>query len=247
MNKFTVGIIIFLLLGVGALAIFSPYIFNNNKVDYSSYDTAKIISGDENNGNIADHVRGKADSSVVFLEYADFQCSGCANMAPKIDKIFEGYGDRVAFIYRNYPIDGHQNARAAAAAVESAGLQGYYWQMSEQMFSTQADWFYTYDTEKRTNYYANLFTKVSEGKGDVEQFKKDLNSSSIQKKIDFDKNLGKKRDSVDATPTIIINGEKVDFTNSNTDKKAEAIITEKLDEALKNAGLETGSKAEDKK
>ena len=145
MNKFTVGAIAVILLAFGGLVVWSS-LNSDNKLNYDNYDTKSIIIGDDNNGNIGDHVRGKEDSKVVVVEYADLQCPGCATMMPKISKLHEQYGDRVAFVFRNFPIDGHQNARAASAAVESAGLQGYYWPMLETMYDNRNDWINVFDT-----------------------------------------------------------------------------------------------------
>lgn len=235
MNKFTVGAIAAVLLAFGGLVVWSSF-NSGNKVNYDGYDVSKAIAADENNGNIADHTRGKKDSKVVLVEYADLQCPGCATMMPKISKLYKKYGDRVLFIFRNYPINGHQNARAAAAAVESAGLQDYYWEMIETMYDNRADWINIFDTEKRTNIFVNYFQEVSKGKGDVEKFKNGLNDSNIQKKIDFDKNIGSKRDNVDATPSFHINGEKLDLDEAD---EIEELIESKLKEALKKAGLST--------
>ncbi len=236
MNKVTVGIIIALLLGLGGLAIWSSA--NNSKIDYSKYDSAKIIAADENNGNIGDHVRGKEDSPVVVVEYADLQCPGCATMMPKMSEIYEQYGDRVAFVFRSWPLSYHQNARSASAAAEAAGYQGYYWDMLETMYDYRDKWIDITDTVKRTNIYTDIFKEVSNGNGDVEKFKKDLDDASIKKKIDFDYGLGKERDHVSATPSIYVNGKLIDINNS--DEETSVLVKRGIDEALKAAGLATG-------
>lgn len=238
MNKFTIGAIIAVLLAFGGLVVWSS-INNSNSINLNGYDTTKAIAGDENNGNIGDHYRGKENAEVILVEYADLQCPGCATMMPKISALYEAYGDRVGFIFRSYPIEGHQNARSASAAVEAAGYQGFYWEMLESMYDNRADWISIFDTEKRTNVYSNIFKEVAGDKADVEKFKNDLNNSNIQKKVDFDKSLGRKRDKVSATPSIFINGEPVDIENSG-DKDVKDVIEDKLNDALKKAGLATG-------
>lgn len=237
MNKFTVGAIVAILLAFGGLVVWSS-INTGNRIDYDKYDTKHIIAGDENNGNIGDHVRGKEDSKVIVIEYADLQCPGCATMMPKMTKLHEQYGDRVTFIFRNYPIDGHQNARAASAAVESAGLQGYFWQMLETMYDNRNDWISVFDTEKRTNIFVGLFQDATDGKGDVEKFKSMLGDANVQKKIDFDKAIGKRRDNVDATPSIYVNGKSVDIA-----KAEDSAVENAINDALGEAGLEKGPKA----
>ena len=242
MNKTTIAIIIALLIGLGGLAIWTS-LNPDAKLNLNDYDTTKIIAADDNNGQIGDHYRGAEDAKVILVEYADLQCPGCATVMPKVSKLYKEYGDRVGFIFRNYPISGHQNARSASAAAEAAARQGFYWEMVESMYDNRADWISIFDTEKRTNIYADVFKKVAGDKADIDKFKSDLNDVNIQKKIDFDKSLGAKRDKVDATPTIIVNGEKVDI--GNTDDTAKA-IEEMINKKLKEAGIETGPKTEEK-
>ncbi len=237
MNKFTIGAIAAILLAFGGLVVWSS-LNTDNKINLDSYNTAKAIPADENNGNISDHYRGKENADIVVVEYADLQCPGCATMMPKMSKLYKQYGDRIGFIFRSYPIQGHQNARSASAAAEAAGYQGLFWEMIETMYDNRTDWINIFDTEKRTNVYTDLFKKIAGDKGDLEKFKNDLSDANIQKKIDFDKSIGTKRDKVSATPSVYINGEAIDI--DNTDEKVETIIEKKLNELLKNANLPTG-------
>ena len=233
MNKFTVGAIIAILIAFGGLFFFAS-LNSDNKIDYSKYDSHKIIEASEDNGNIADHVRGKADSKIVVVEYADLQCPGCASMMPKMSSLYEKYGDRVAFVFRNYNLSYHQNARAASAAAEAAGLQGFFWEMLETAYANQSDWEYITDTAKRTDAFVGLFEQASDGKGDAEKFRGDLTNPSVQKKIDFDIGLGKRVDKIDATPSIFVNGEAVTI-----DDDAKSQLTDKIDAVLREIEPET--------
>lgn len=237
MNKATIGIIIALLLGLGGLAVYTS-LNPSNSTNINSYDSTKIIAADDSNGNIADYVRGKEDSEVVVVEYADPQCPGCASMMPKMSKLYEEYGDRVAFVFRTYPMSYHQNARSAAAAAMSAGYQGFFWEMLETLYDNQSDWENIFDTEKRTNTFAVFFENIAGEKADIEKFKSDLSDTNIQKKIDFDKDLGKKIDKVSETPSIYVNGKKVSISKAEGDIKD--YIEKFINEALKEKGLETG-------
>jgi protein-disulfide isomerase len=231
MNKFTVAIIILILGAFGALIAFNVIRPNEEQgPDYSAIDTSKIIEAREENGNIADHVRGKADSSVVVVEYADFQCPGCASMVPHIETIYNQYKDQVAFVFRNFPISGHANARAASAAAEAAGRQGYFWEMYETLYTNRNSWVEK-TGESRTNTMAELFAGVAKD-GNVEQFRADLSDENITKKIDFDYTLGKEYDKVSATPSIYINGELVDITEVKTFDEVEKAVCDKIDAAL---------------
>jgi protein-disulfide isomerase len=60
---------------------------NSTKIDTSSIDANSIQAASKQNGNIAEHVFGKADSKVVLVEYGDFQCPGCGSAEPGVEKV----------------------------------------------------------------------------------------------------------------------------------------------------------------
>lgn len=212
MNKFTVVAVAVLILCFGGLVLWSMN-GRSGKMDLSKYDASVIIEADDNNGNIGDHVRGKADSKVIVVEYADMSCWGCTQMMPYMTKLYEEYGDRVAFVFRHFPIQSHQNSRSAAAAIESAGRQDYYWEMLEALYENRSDWLDATGQE-RTDAYVKIFKEIAPD-GSEEQLRLDMNDSSIDRKISFDYNLGKEKSDVDATPSIFVNGEKVDLSGKN--------------------------------
>lgn len=238
MNKFTVAIIVVILAAFGGLVGYSIYNKNNleKEPDLSSINTGSVIGELELNGHIADHVRGKADSKVVVVEYADYQCPGCASMAPHIDKIYEEYKDDVAFVFRNFPLKSHQNARAASAAAEAAGKQGYYWEMYETIYSNRTSWI-EQTGESRTNTFAELFAGVAKD-GNVEQFRSDLSDENILKKIDFDYSLGLNYDQVKATPSLYVNGTAVDVTTVETFDDVEDLLRKTIESELAKANGE---------
>ncbi|MBR3164030.1 thioredoxin domain-containing protein [Candidatus Saccharibacteria bacterium] len=227
MNKFTIGAIIAILACFGGLIAWSTMKSQDTKSNISEYSSKKLIAANEENGGIADRVRGSEDAKVLVVEYADFECSGCAAAAPKISQLYEQYQDRVQFVFRNYPLQYHQNARAAAAAAEAAGMQGKYWEMMESLYSNRADWIEESE-QTRTDAFAKIFKDIAEN-GDEEQFRADMGSENIKKKIDFDRDIGK-AEGVDATPTFYVNGEKVDFSSENGDVKT--LVEAKIKKAL---------------
>lgn len=212
MNKFTAVAIAIIILCFGGLIIWSI----NNKaehIDFSKYDANKVVEATDDNGLIGEHVRGKTDSKVIVLEYADMSCPGCASMMPRISKLYEEYGDRVAFIFRHFPLQAHQNSRSASAAVESAGYQDHYWEMLEALYSRRSDWLYA-TGQDRTNIYVKIFKEIAPD-GDEDKFRSDMNDPKIDKKISFDYNIGKDKSGVEATPAILINGKAIDMTDKD--------------------------------
>ncbi|HMQ96112.1 MAG TPA: thioredoxin domain-containing protein [Candidatus Saccharibacteria bacterium] len=182
------------------------FLSKGEKIDVSSIDAATVQGPSEKNGQIGDHVLGKADSKVLLFEYADYQCPGCAQSAPVIKQVAEKYKDKIGFVFRNFPIPSlHPNARAAAAAAEAAGLQNKYWEMHDVLFANQSAW-----QGLNANERAQTFTEYAVNLGlDKEKFAKDMTSQAVSKKIDFDQAIGKSR-GVTGTPSLFINGKKVD-------------------------------------
>lgn len=240
MNKFTVAIIAVILAAFGGLVGYSFYNKNHTKeVDLSSINTGAVIEAMDENGNIADHVRGKADSKVVVVEYADYQCPGCASMAPHIDKIYEEYKGDVAFVFRNFPLKSHQNARAASAAAEAAAKQGYFWEMYDTIYSNRSSWI-EQTGEARTNTFAELFAGVAKD-GDIDQFRSDLSNEDILKKIDFDYKLGLDVDKVTATPSLYVNGVALDVASVETFDDVEDLLRTQIEAELKKANNSTST------
>ena len=192
----------------------------SSDIDLSGYNLNKFIEATEDNGGIADHVKGAdIDSAkVVLFEYADYQCSGCATVNPWIKELLADYGDEVAIVYRNYPLTSiHPNAIAAASAVEAAGLQGYWEDYGDLVFANQAEWFYSTGSA-RTEYFANYFKTISDGKGDVNKFKSDMAGEAVKAKVNFDRAIAESL-GITATPTIFdANGKELDWASGDQTK-----------------------------
>jgi protein-disulfide isomerase len=54
----------------------------------------------------------------VFVEFLDVECEACGAAYPAIEELRAAYGDRIQFVARYFPLDGHFNAQRAARAVE---------------------------------------------------------------------------------------------------------------------------------
>ncbi|WP_072752260.1 DsbA family protein [Rhodococcus maanshanensis] len=80
------------------------------------------------------------EGSPTFVEFLDFECEACRSVYPAIEELRAGYGDRVSFVVRYFPMPGHFNAERAARAVEAAAQQGKFEQMYQKMYETQSEW-----------------------------------------------------------------------------------------------------------
>ena len=205
-----VGIIAVAFLGVAAFLVNDA---NNKATNYNDYDFFSVIEADQHNGNIGDHIKGDPNAPVIIVEYADFQCGHCALMNSRMNKIIEKADGKLAVIYRNYLLSYHQNGTAAASAAEAAGLQGYWEEYATKLFTNQSDWQYASASE-RTELFNKYFEAVTEGKGDLEKFNKDIASNEVSQKISFDMGTGKRID-ISATPSLYIDGQLIPFGNAD--------------------------------
>ena len=82
-----------------------------------------------------DHVRGPRQPAVTLMQYGDFQCPYCAEAYPEVREALARTGERVAFVFRHFPLaDKHPHAEAAAQAAEAAGAQGRFWAMHDRLY-----------------------------------------------------------------------------------------------------------------
>lgn len=209
---------------IGGMLVFSE----SNKINLDGIDLGKIIPASDQNGNTEEHVKGSADSKVVLVEYGDYQCAGCASVYKRINSIAEDYKNELAVVFRNYTIDGHQNALSAAAAAESANLQGKFWEMHNLIYDNQTEWSNASVTERN-----DLYLSYAKQLGlDETKFTEGMKDTSVRKKIEFDKSVAKAA-GLDSTPYFILNGEKIDYETWSDDDK----LRELIDKVLKDNGI----------
>lgn len=178
---------------------------------YEDYDFNAYIAPDEHNGYIGDHIKGNPDAPVKIVEYADYMCPLCASVNPLLNKLVEE-DKNLAIIFRYYIPNYHANGTPGAIAAESAGLQGYWQAYSDKLFITQDDWGYV-GAVKRTALFKQYFEEVTNGEGDLEKFEQDLNAKETTDKVSFDIGIAKRTD-IPGTPALYVDGNYIDWTNS---------------------------------
>jgi protein-disulfide isomerase len=78
---------------------------------------------------------GPADAPVTLIEYGDFGCITCRGWynAGVLDKLRAAYGDKLRFVWRDFPIITAQSPKAAEAA-QCAFDQGKFWQYHDLLY-----------------------------------------------------------------------------------------------------------------
>lgn len=234
MNRATIVVLAVLAVAFGGFATFSIIQTQKSAVDFSVYDYNSVIEGNKDNGGIGDHVRGNAKAPVMLFEYADVQCPGCAVMHPRLEKILAEYGDKVGIVYRSIILSYHQNSTAATMAAEAAGKQGYWNEYTMMLFKNQSAW-QEIAANQRESVFTDFFKKVTEEKGDVEKFRRDMMSKEVKRKIDFDAGIAE-RMKVPGTPALYLDGKKLDLTSAKGEEGFLQMMRDKINEKLGDKG-----------
>jgi len=85
------------------------------------------------------HITGNASAPLTIVEFGDFECPACGLSEDAARQIRAQYGDRIRFVFRQYPMRMHPWAEKAAEASECAAEQGKFWEAVEKLYAEQAD------------------------------------------------------------------------------------------------------------
>src|SRR4051794_36994304 len=87
-----------------------------------------------------DHIQGAAGAAVTLVEYGDYECPYCGQAYPIVKEAQRRLGERLRFVFRNFPLtQAHPHAEHAAEAAEAAAAQGTFWAMHDALFEHQRE------------------------------------------------------------------------------------------------------------
>ncbi len=187
--------------------------------------SANIPTGKTDDGR---YFVGKADAPVTVIEYADYQCPGCAfystNLEAPFEKEFVETG-KVRLIFHDFPLPMHANAVAAAVAARCAGEQNTaaYWQMHDMLYINQRQWSVLATSEVNSQFasYANQLSL------DAPTYAKCLVNSEITDAVIANQKASNAL-GLPGTPSFAVNGVVVDASDAKTlqdiDAKVRAAI-----------------------
>ncbi len=168
--------------------------------------------------NSEDVILGDAGAPVTVIEYGDFQCPFCGRFFSQTEPLLkENYvrTGKVRFVYRHFAFLGPESVESAKAA-ECAKDQGKFWQFHDALFSAEIQ-----DGQERNgNLNVSLFKSIAgQLKMNLDSFSVCLASNKYADKVQKDYQSGIAA-GAQATPTIFINGQKVEgavpFSNFKT-------------------------------
>ena len=157
-----------------------------------------------------DHIQGPADAPVTLLEYGDYECPYCGAAYPIIKEVQARMGDRLRFVFRNFPITtSHPHSEHAAEAAEAAATQGKFWEMHDHL----------YENQQRLS-DPDLHAYAEEVGLDVARFDRDLAEHVPADRVHEDFMSGV-RSGVNGTPSFYVNGAKYEGSYAVDDLLAE--------------------------
>lgn len=159
---------------------------------------------------------GPDDARVTIVEFSDFACPFCSRAAGVVEQIREKYGQKVHFVFRQFPLPMHKQAKGAAEAALAANAQGKFWEYHDRLFANQKE----LDRE-------GLEKQAQELGLDMARFNQALDQDEYEKDIDRDIGMGKKV-AVSGTPTMFINGKRVPNPTSFP------LVSKMIDDALES-------------
>lgn len=201
------------------------------KIDIAKDPYAELMSKIDLRGR---PVRGNPDAKVTVVIYDDFQCPYCATMHHTLfPDLLKTYGDRVRFIYKDYPlyeIHPWANHAAVDAGCLAAQKPEAFWDFADYVHFDQAE-IKGQNRKIEAQFAALDQAALDQGR----KYKLDLDKlqfcmqkqddSAVKASVKEAEEMG-----VNSTPTLFINGEKVDYA------APEAELRGFFDQALRDAG-----------
>jgi protein-disulfide isomerase len=157
--------------------------------------------------------RGNKNAKVVAVNYDDFECPFCARMHQTLfPTIFKEYGDRVLFIYKDFPLE-EIHPWAVHAAVDANCLAAQsndaYWDFADYLHANQ----HAISAEKTREAWNAALDKLAAQQGEKHQLDaaklkacvKAQDDKAVRASMHEGEDLG-----LNATPTLFVNGQKLE-------------------------------------
>lgn len=174
-----------------------------------------------------EHILGNVNAEVVVIEYSDTECPFCKAFHKTMHQVIKEKGDKVAWVYRHYPIPQlHEKATKEAEATECAWGQG----------GNDAFWKYTDEIYARTTSNDGLDVKelpaIAKAIGlNVATFETCLANEDYKEKVQGDIASGNKAGASGTPSSFIL--KKGKLTDVIRGAQPYSVVIEQVNQALK--------------
>lgn len=186
------------LTGVAALAGLSPFhlitgVMANGKADNLAEPAP-----------LPDMALGPADAAVTMIEYASITCPHCAafnqNVFPKIKAAYIDTG-KIRFVFREFPLDPVAAASSVLSRCIAGGDATKFFAVTDELF--RQNW-------SRVTKPRETLNEIGKQAGlDEQQVGTCLKDDTLFSQIVAQRTSASAKLGVDATPTFLINGDKI--------------------------------------
>ncbi len=170
-----------------------------NAVQALLEDIAKRVNASYEDLIDDDAIMGEADAPITLVEFSDYQCPFCQRHFQQTNPLIkQKYIDtgKVKYVFRDFPLSFHTDAKNAANAAECAREQGgddMYFQMNDAIF-----------TGSQNSISNNILAAYASDIGiDADEFTSCLTSGKYDNEVDNDIASGA-RFGINGTPGFVI-------------------------------------------
>lgn len=171
---------------------------------------------------------GGKDATVTVIEFSDFQCPYCKAAESSLKQVRTKYGDKIKFVYMDFPLGFHEHAMDAAGAARCAGEQGKFWQYHDALFDDQSKLA-----------VADLKSKAAKLGLDTKKFNECFDKHKFDDAIKADQAQGRGL-GITGTPTFYVNGRTM--SGSQPPEKFSEVIDEELAKGQPPASQQASNK-----
>jgi protein-disulfide isomerase len=172
-------------------------------------------------------LKGNANAPVEIVEFSDFECPHCKRAFPVIDKLISESPD-AKLVFENFPLSSiHKWADRAAGYADCLARKNpeQFWKFAQEVFDQQ---------EQITD--DNAATKLSaiatDAGADASATAACADSSETKARVNQQYELGTSL-GITGTPTLFINGRKIDNVNGTPYEVMKEMVTFEAQEAQK--------------
>lgn len=150
---------------------------------------------------------GDRDAPVTLVDYSDFSCPHCADLAPIVGRLIDEYvkDGRLRIVYMPVSFINPLSSPSASRAVVCASDQGRGWEMIDRVWAV-------YSSSGTGGYTRGTLSRQAEELGlEADEFNTCYDSDETAEIITAINSAANEQD-IDGTPTVIVNDQQVPYT-----------------------------------